>query len=50
MLEFSSVMINLKKLQDKINITIASVDALKENKSSSGPRTQSDWLEYAKKW
>ena len=49
MLDFSSEMINLKKLQDKANITRASVDAPKENKYISGPRTHSDWLEYAKR-
>ena len=40
MLDFSSAMVNLKKLQDEY---------MKAKKSRSGPRTQSDWLEYAKK-
>ena len=39
MLDFSSAMVNLKKLQDEY---------MKAKKSRSGPRTQSDWLEYAK--
>ena len=48
MLYFSSAMINLKKLQDEVNVTRASVDEPKENKSCSGPRPQSDWMYYAK--